>query len=58
MCAPSQVSTQVTHHPMELAALIALRLAPTVLGLAGAELSKVLSSLGYYVLVQLDLDSA
>jgi hypothetical protein len=43
---------------MELAALVALRLASTVLGLAGAELSKVLSSLGYYILVQLDLDSA
>lgn len=43
---------------MKLAALVALRLPPTILGLTGAELSKVLSSLGYYVLVQFDLDSA
>lgn len=41
---------------MELAALVALRLPPAVLGLASAKLSKVLSSLGYNVLEQLHLD--
>jgi len=43
---------------MELAALVALRLAPTVLCFASAELTKVFSSLGHDVLEQLHLDSA
>jgi hypothetical protein len=41
---------------MELAALVALRLPPTVLRLASAELAKVLSSLWHYILEQLHLD--
>jgi hypothetical protein len=41
---------------MELASLVALRLSPTILRLASAELAKVLSSLGYYILEQFDLD--
>ena len=47
-----------THHAMELAALVALRLASWVLCLAGAELTEVLGSLGDDVLEQLYLDSA
>jgi hypothetical protein len=42
---------------MELAALVALRLPATILCLARAELAKVLSSLGHYILEQLHLDS-
>lgn len=41
---------------MKLAALVALRLSPIVLSLAGAELSKIFCSLGNYILVQLHLD--
>jgi hypothetical protein len=41
---------------MEFAALVALRLAPIVLRLTGAELSEILSSLGHHILVQLHLD--
>lgn len=42
---------------MELGALVALRTAGTVLALAGAELTKVLSCLWYNILKQLDLDA-
>lgn len=42
---------------MKLATLVALWLATTVFGLACAKLTKVLSSLGYYILEQFDLDS-
>jgi hypothetical protein len=42
---------------MELAPLITLRLPPTILRLARAELAKVLSSLGHYIFEQFDLDS-
>lgn len=41
---------------MELAALVALRLSAPILGLASAELAKILSSLRHNVLVQLHLD--
>ena len=43
---------------MKLAALVALRLAAAILGLARAELTKVLSCLGHDILEQLYLDPA
>lgn len=49
---------KITYDPMELARFVALRLAPVVLGLAGAELTEVLSSLGNYIFEQFELDPA
>jgi hypothetical protein len=43
---------------MEFAAFVALRLPTTILRLASAELSEVLSSLWDHILVQLHLDPA
>ena len=45
-----------TYHTMELAALVALWLTAVVLGLSGAELTKVLGCLWYNVLVQFHLN--
>lgn len=41
---------------MELAAFVTLRLPSIILRLTGTELSKILCSLGNYVLIQLHLD--
>jgi hypothetical protein len=48
----------IMYHAMELAALVALRLATVILCFARAKLPKVFSSLGHYILVQLHLDPA
>ena len=47
-----------THNPVELAALVALRLAPAVLGLARAELPEVLRGSRDDILEQLKGDSS
>jgi hypothetical protein len=52
----SSYSESEAYDAMEFAALVALRLAPIVLRLASAELSKVLCSLGHNVPEQLHLD--
>ena len=47
-----------TYHPVELGAFVALRLAPIVLGLSGAELAKILSGSWNHVLEQFHLDAS
>ena len=49
---------EVPDHAVEPAALVALRAAQVVLGLAGAELTEVLSCTWHYIFEQFHLDAA
>lgn len=51
-------SCEEAHHSVELAILVALRPTVLVFGLAGAELTEVLSSTWYYIVEQLHFDAA
>lgn len=52
------VKAERTHDTVELGGLVALRTTPGILGLAGAELAKVLGRLGDYILEELERDAA